>query len=434
MTKRLFQPAISFVTNKWRPGKLARDTVVMSIGTGLRAVAQIIVFLIIARILGVEGYGALVAVLSVAGALSGLCGLGAHILLVRDVARDPGSFPRSWGLALAALGLGTPIVFLIYFVISWTVLPPSIPFTVVLLLGASELILWPLANLAVFAYQGHERMGRASHMMLAPVVFRLGSALAILLIVRWSLVNPLVAWTVLYGIAGFLAVLYAHRCVLRDIGKPMFPTRRELLSYVRESMSFSFSAVAERLYIDADKVMLARLASLGSAGAYSAGYRFVDLAFLPLYALLNVAAPRFFRAGQNSTRHVLNYALSISLAPMAYAFAIGIILYLSASLLPELLGNDYTDAVGVVQWLAWLPIITLPRLFLHYALATSGHQKTGALCVIMGAVVNIALNAVWIPIWGWRGAAAATYVAEVSMGLVMFGVVLHSGSGKLLAN
>ncbi|MGH8547921.1 MAG: oligosaccharide flippase family protein [Methylococcales bacterium] len=432
MTNRLFQAVASISTNHWRPGKLARDTIVMSLGTGLRAVVQAAVFLIIARILGVEGYGAFVAVLSTASALSGLCGLGAHVLLVRDVARDPRSFPASWGLAVAALSSSIPIVFLLYLAISCAVLPQSIPFTVVLLLGASELILWPLANVAVFAYQGHERMGRASRMMLAPVVPRLGSALAFLLFAQWPLVEPLITWAALYTFAGFVAVWYVHHCVIRDIGKAVFPDRHQLLSYVQESVPFSFWAVAEKLYIDADKVMLARLASLGTAGVYSASYRLVDLTFLPLYALLNVAVPRFFRAGQNGVQTALNYALGISLAPLAYAFAVGVFLYFAAPLLPELLGGDYADTVSVARWLAWLPLITLPRLFLQYALATSDQQRTGALCIIMGAVVNIGLNITWIPGWGWRGAAAATYAAELLMSLVMFGAVLSSRPRPLL--
>lgn len=416
----------------WKPGKLARDTGVMTFGSGLRAVTQAMVFLIVARVIGVDGYGAFVAVLAIASALSGLCGLGAHVLLVRDVAWDPGSFSRSWGYALAALRWGIPIVFLLYLAISQAVLPGNIPFVAVILIGIAELILWPLANVAVFAYQGHERMGRASRMMLPPVVARFASALVFLLVSRWFTNEPLLLWSFFYALAGVAAVLYVHRFVIRDLGRPVFPTRRQLLDYVRESIPFSFWAMAERLYVDADKAMLARLASLGAAGIYSAGYRVVDLVFLPLYAMLNVAVPKFFRAGRNGVHGAVNYVLRISLAPLAYAFAAGLLVYIFAPLLPVLLGEDYLGAVTAVRWLAWLPIITLPRLFLQYALATSGQQRTGAACVILGAIINVGLNVMWIPVWGWRGAAAATYVSEVVMSLVMFGLAFSRRNQWLL--
>lgn len=40
---------------KYRPGKLARDTLVLSVGFGLRAAAQAGLFLIIARLFDSEG-------------------------------------------------------------------------------------------------------------------------------------------------------------------------------------------------------------------------------------------------------------------------------------------------------------------------------------------------------------------------------------------
>jgi O-antigen/teichoic acid export membrane protein len=407
----------------WKPGKLARNMVVMSFGFGLRAVAQAIVFLVIARILGVEGYGAFVAVLAIASALSGLCGLGAHVLLVRDVACSAESFSRSWGFTLAALGWGIPVVFLFYLAISQAVIPDSIPFTVIICIGIGELILWPLANATVFAYQGYEHMGRASRMMLAPVVARLVSALFFLLVSKWLTVDPLLSWSFLYALSGLITVLYVHRCVIYDLGRPVFPAKRQLLKYVQESIPFSFWAIAEKLYVDVDKVMLARLVTLETAGIYSAAYRFVDMAFLPLYSLLNVAAPRFFRAGQTGISNAMAYSVRIFIAPFLYGIFVGVILFYGAPLLPYLTGEDYTEVIHVTRWLAWLPVMTLPRIITQYALATSGFQRIGAAIIFSGAVMNVILNCWWIPMWGWRGAAAATYAAEVLMSLLMFGVV-----------
>ena len=407
----------------WKPGKLARDTIVMCVGTGLRAFAQAIVFLIIARVLGVNGYGMFVAVLAIAGALSGLCGLGAHVLLVRDVACNPDNFPRSWGLTLGALRWGIPVVFLFYVAIALTVLPASIPITVIICLGIGELILWPLANVTIFAYQGYERMGRSSRMMLAPVVARLMGALVFVVVSKESLTEPLLLWSLFYALSGLVAVLYSHICVIRDLDRPIFPAKHQLSKYVKESLPFAFWAIAEKLYIDVDKVMLARMTTFDITGAYSAGYRFVDMAFLPLYALLNVSAPRFFRAGQAGIRSAIAYSIRLSVAPLIYSLFVGVVLFYVASLLPYLLGKEYTEVIHVSRWLAWLPVISLPRLLMQYALATSGMQRNGAVIIFSGAVVNVALNFLWISTWGWRGSVAATYVTEVLMSLLMFGLI-----------
>jgi len=395
----------------------------MCVGTGLRAFAQAIVFLVIARVLGVNGYGMFVAVLAIAGAFSGLCGLGAHVLLVRDVACNPENFPRSWGLTLGALRWSIPVVFLLYLAIALTILPASIPITVIICLGIGELILWPLANVTIFAYQGYERMGRSSRMMLAPVLARLMGALIFVVVSTWSLTEPLLLWSVFYALSGLVAVLYSHICVIRDLGRPIFPAKHQLLKYVKESLPFAFWAISEKLYIDVDKVMLARMTTFDITGAYSAGYRFVDMAFLPMYALLNASSPRFFRAGKTGISSVIAYSNRIFLVPFIYGLLIGVVLFYTAPLLPYLIGDGYSEVVYITRWLAWLPVATFPRLIMQNIIGTTGLQRIGAVIIFSGAMVNIGLNVWWIPAFGWRGSAAATYTAEVIMSLFMFGLI-----------
>ncbi|WP_306549549.1 oligosaccharide flippase family protein [Desulfobulbus sp.] len=404
----------------WKPGKLARNTVIMAFGMGVRAVAQAVIVVITARILGVEGFGSFVAVLSIAGTLSGLSGLGAHVILVRDVACDPGKFRQSWGQTLMAFFWGVPVVVPLFFAMAWGFLPDSIPWTVISLIGIGELILNPLANTGTYAYQGFERIGAAAIMQLSPVLFRLLGAVMLLVIVPITASpNPLVLWSCLYTGTTFASLLFIHHRVANEIGRPIFPNILRSYAHLKESTPFSFWGIADKFYVDADKFMLARFASLSSAGVYSAGYRFVEMAFLPLHALLNAASPRFFRSAQNGILSALSYSRRICLAPLIYAISAGCVLFFAAPILPCLLGKEFEEAVNVIRWLAWLPLVTVPRLLLQYPLATNGLQRTGMLVVIAGACVNLALNFCMIPWWGWRGAVVATYLAEVLMSLLI---------------
>jgi len=399
----------------WRPGKLARDTVVLGTGMGLRALSQALVFLIVARLLDARGYGAFSTALAVAAIWSNVCGLGGHAILVRDVARDPTRFSRSWTLTLVAFGLSILPVLLLYLIsVRWFL--PQVPWALMLALGLGELVFWPLANVAIYAYQGFERMGRSARMMLTPVLARLAAALGLLLaVVREDVGDRLVLWGGLYAAASLAAAAYAHYRVARDLGQPQWPGRRELVAHIRAGVPFSLLGGAGKLYLDADKFLLARLAGLETAGLYSAGYRFVDLAFLPLHALIAAAVPRLFRAGADGTAHSLRAALPLFGPALAYAAAAGLGVFLAASLIPRLLGDSYEGAVPVVQWLAWLPLVTFPRLLMQSALATSDRQTMGMMIVSLGALANIGLNLWWIPLWGWRGAIAATYAAELVM-------------------
>lgn len=406
----------------WKPGKLAGGTLTVVIGMGLRSLSQALVFLIVARSLGADGFGSFTAVLATAGAFSYFSGLGANILLVRDTARDSNLFQKSWGYTLIAYCLGAPISLLSYVITAWLVLPNSISWTAILVLGFSEIALIPLAGFGVFAYQGHERMSKVSWMQLTPTLTRLGGAVILLAFQRIHATSDLlVLWSWLYFCCALVATVYALRCIKKDLGAPVFfANRGDLLQYVKNSLPFSFSGIAEKFYADADKIMLVRMTSVETAGLYSAGYRFVDLAYIPLQALMSTAAPRYFRSGHSGVAGAVKFSLKIWPLPLLYGIAIGCLIFWCAPALSFLLGPAYNEAISVARWLAWLPLMAAPRMLLHYPLATSGLQHAGMKSLLIGATTNIGLNFILIPLWNWRGAVAATYAAELLMIVIMF--------------
>jgi len=393
----------------------------MTLGMGLRTVLQVGVFIIVTRVLSVTDYGAYNAVLAIALALGGFCGFGTQALIVRDVSRNPDHFSIAWGLALTAIAISIPILFAIYIALAYLVLPGDISWPVIVLLGIAELCFAPISFAAITAYQGHERIGRSSRLVLVPVIPRLVGALLLIPITE---VLPaelhLTVWAMLYMIAALLACLYGCWLVRKDLGAATRPGFSELWRGLWTGLPFAFGGVALRLYADIDKTMLAYFTTLPIVGAYSAGYRLMDMATLPVNALLAAAMPRFFRTGQKKLRHVLADGYRILPLPLVYVFLAGIALYLGAGLLPYILGYHYVTSIPTLRWLAWIPLISLPRLFLQNLLIGGNRQQEVVTILIVGAIFNIGLNIVIIPLWGWLGAVAATYIAEIIMALMMF--------------
>ncbi len=390
----------------------------MTVGMGLRTAAQAGVFLVIARVLGVQAYGAYAAVLAVAGTLGTFSGFGVPMLMLRDVARDPASFPVAWGRTLAAIGVSIPTLAGIYGVLAWAILPTGLSWFAVGLIGFAELAFGPLALAGVNAYQGHERIGRAGRLVLVPILVRLLAALALLPLALYIPASMrLVAWSTLYAVAALFAAVYAVWLVYRDFGPPIRPEARELRASLGEGVTFAFGGAALKLYMDIDKTMLARLSTLEAAGAYSAAYRVVDMALLPVNALLAATLPRFFRAGESDVGASLRYGWRILPLPLLYTVSIAAALYVGAQWLPLLLGASYQLAVNALQWLCWLPLIGLARLLLQLLLTSADRQREVAAVLGLGAALNIVLNLGLIPLWSWRGAVLSTYAAEVVMAL-----------------
>ena len=406
---------------KWKFGKLAKDTSILTLGMGLRAFSQGLVFIIIARSMGSDGYGGFVSLIAITGTLSGLVGFGSHVLLTRDTALDPQKFNQAWGNTLFSLAISIPIIFIVYLILAFFILPNEISWMPILFIGIADLIFWPLSNVCVSAYQGFERIGRVSRMIIVPVVMRLLVAFIFLfLLINENIQQSmLLTWTSLYLIAAIMAVGYTQWIVYKDLGKPLF-SNHYWFSQIKESMPFALWASSDKLYIDADKVMLARMTSLDATGVYSAAYRLVDIFLLPIQSLIGAATPHFFQEGKKGIYYALIYSIKLINIPFIYSLSIGFIIYLSAEFIPFILGGSFNESIEAIRYLAWIPIIILPKILLQSILASSGFQKKGMQIVLTGAVINIVSNLLLIPIMGWKGAAIATYIAEINISLIMF--------------
>jgi len=394
----------------------------MTAGFGLRTLGQAVVFLVVARVLGVEAYGAYSAVLALAMTLGGFTGLGASVIMLRDTARDPGVFAESWGRTLAAWLLTAPVLFAVYLLLTWLILPEGTGWVAVVCMGAAEILLAPLTLGAAQAYQGHERMGRAARIVLVPIMPRLAAAAILPLILFIAPSARLSVWTVLYLLATAIATIYTLGLLHRDFGLRMAFHWRGLAPFLHEGGPFAVGGAAQKVYVDIDKIMLARLTTLEITGAYSVAYRVVDMANVPLMSFFAAAAPRFFRAGGEGARGAARYAWQMLPLPLLYALAVSVSLYLLAGLLPWLLGPGFAPAVEVLRWLAWLPLLTTPRRFMQMALNACGRQRMTVGLIAIGATLNLGFNLWLIPLWGWPGAAAATYAAE----LIIFSTLLYA--------
>ena len=134
----------------------------MLLAQGLRLGLQAIYFVIVARSLGAEQYGAFVSVVALVGILTPFAGLGTGNLLIKNVSRDRSSFDPCWGNALfmifvTGLGLITFVFFL-----QPLLLPETVSIWVFLFVAVADLILTRIIDTAAKAFQAVEQLSRTS--------------------------------------------------------------------------------------------------------------------------------------------------------------------------------------------------------------------------------------------------------------------------------
>ena len=201
----------------------------------------------------------------------------------------------------------------------------------ILLIVASDLVVYRFVDVACLAFQSVERLGWTANLNVFASLMRLAGIAAVLLAagrrwspgrsriwrprrcVRWS---PFIAWSP--GWLGRHSAAWAASA--RDL---------------REGFYFSTSLSAQTIYNDVDKTMLARLATLDAAGIYAAAYRLIDIAFLPIRALLAAAYPSFFRHGEDGIAGSLGFARRLMPKPLMYSAVVAVGMTLAAPLVPH---------------------------------------------------------------------------------------------------
>lgn len=405
--------------DRLRFGTLARNSGWMFLGFGLRIVVQAGYFVFIARALGPHEYGEFVGVTALISIIAPFVSLGAGNLLIKNVSRNKKVFSEYWGNALIMSIVSGVILFALVLSVVRFILPHSIPWTLIALICCSDLLMLKCTEIAAQGFQAADDLRYTAQLSLLPYVLRLICA-AILFFV-WHRTTAL-RWGWFYLASTFVSSLVALVVTSRKLGAPrvaMGRVRRELL----EGFYFGASLSAQTIYNDIDKTMLARLSTLDATGIYAAAYRIIDVAFAPVRSVLYATYTNFFREGQRGLASTYAYARRVLPKMIAYSGAVFVALFVTAPILPRVLGSEYSGAVEALRWLALLPLFKSMHYFLADSLTGAGYQGTRTAMQIAVAVGNIVLNLWLIPAYSWRGAAWASLASDDMLVVLMYTAV-----------
>jgi O-antigen/teichoic acid export membrane protein len=396
---------MSFV-NRVKTSRLAIDTGHLAIGQGLRLVIQAVYFILIARILSPAKYGAFVAVVALVAILSPFSGLGTGNLFVKHIRSGKRTARVCWGNGLIAiLGSGTAF--------SCVVLAINYSFHlrfsvwVVVSVCISDLLLLRVIELAVFGFRAMDRMKEGAIQNVSTSLPRLAAIILLAFLGRPVTVE---LWAGAYLIASATGTLYAAyraHCVWGTPHFDWFCLREDVI----EGVYFSIGTSAATIYNDIDKVMLGKL-SFAAAGIYAAAYRIIDVSMTPVRSLANAAYPHFFRRGIDGMASAHSYATTQIKRACLYSTALFAMLWLSAPLLPLVLGAKYAETTFALRWLALLPLLRSVHLFLGDSLSGAGFQGLRSAIQVGIAVVNVILNLLILPKYGWLGAAWTSLASD----------------------
>lgn len=392
-----------------------------------RIVCQAIVLILTARLLGVDNYGVIAALVSISLVLGPWSGLGYDFLALRAVSRDPSKSSDCFWQGAKQIAITAPPMIIACVAVASVWFNEYFRAELVALILIAELLCLRLTELIAKVFQGN-----SSYRKMA--VTRLMNSVARLLVLApvaafYSQLTAL-QWGWVYCVAAVMSMIFSIAFLKICIGISA-PTPNKGRVSASDGMHFAAGVMSTRLSSEFDKSLVLGLAGTAGAGIYGAGYRLISLAVAPVISFVNVVVTSMFKLHRDTERTDLSErSLYLCGVAVAYGAAIGSLMWL---FLPDVaamvLGDDFRALSAGLLPLALLPTPIGCRLVGEQAMAALGKFRIRTTAQWSIAALAVSLNLLLIPKVGWTAAAWVLLAAETSLAICYVTAIIRARLG-----
>ncbi|MFT6248628.1 MAG: O-antigen/teichoic acid export membrane protein [Cognaticolwellia sp.] len=185
-------------------------------------------------------------------------------------------------------------------------------------------------------------------------------------------------------------------------------------SLLKDSWPLILTGLVISMYMKIDQVMIKNMLDLNAVGQYAAAVRLLEIWYFIPVVISSSLFPAIINAKETSKK--LYYSrlqrLYDLMAWVAISIAITVI-FLSDWLVHLLYGVQFSEASGVLMIQIWSVIFVFLGVASSKWFIAEGLQKYSFYRTLAGAVLNVILNFILIPLYGIYGAAIATLVSQI---------------------
>ncbi|MBQ7800874.1 MAG: flippase [Oscillospiraceae bacterium] len=390
-------------------GRMARNAFWL-IGARVYHVAvNLVVSLLMAQYLGPANYGLINYAASFTALFTSVCTLGINGILVNELIHDE----RKGVLIGSSIGLRlcSSLCSVITIVALAYALNPDEPTTVwVVLIYSTTLIFQSFDSINCWYQANLESKVTAKISAVGYTVVALYKIWLLLTRknVCWFAASHVVEYAL---VAALLLIAYRRHAGREQKLRFSLDAGRKLLS---KSYHFILSGMMVAVYGQMDRVMLKAMIDETSVGYYSAAVSVTSMWTFILSAIIDSAKPVILEKHSRDPQAFERYLVRLygAVLYISFAAAAGISL-LAKPIIFLLYGGAYLEARGALCILCWETAFAYLGVARSVWMVPNGKQKYEKYIAGSGAVCNLILNAVMIPLWGVNGAALATLATQI---------------------
>lgn len=223
----------------------------------------------------------------------------------------------------------------------------------------------------------------------------------------------LLALVGVYVLLRYITCIFYLLYLFRYLGVHKFQINLDFCkNIIRLARTFALITFFVTIYWKADIIMLSKLKGVQEVGVYSAAYRFFGLIAMAISNFVLALFPvisEFFQSDKNAFEKICK--ITVKYFIMLALPGVILLIFYADKLILLIYGENFNSAIPVLKILA-IAIIPygISEIFAHMLIASS-KQKIDLLINGFGMIVNITLNFILIPYFGYLGAAFGTLIS-----------------------
>lgn len=387
--------------------RIAANAAWVIICKGIQAVLGLAVTMLSARFYGPTDYGVISYAASLTLFVTPIAQLGFTSTLVGECVANPSDEGEIFGTAIVSSFISSGLCVLGIWMFT-SITQPDEPITIIVCTLYSLSLLAQSVELVQYWFQAKLLSKYIAALTL--IAYTLTSAYQIVVLLTGK---NLKLYAVSKGIEYALIAIGLLAVYKRLNGGRLSVSLKRSISLFKRSGFYMLSGLMVMLLGQTDRIMIVNMLGEKEVGLYSAAVVCANLTEFVFLAIIDSFRPVVLSAQQCAkqeyeTQIARLYAIVIYLALLQSIF----IAILAKPIVWIMYGSAYDGSVGILRLLVWYTAfshIGSARMVWIYA---EGRQRLLCLMNFWGAMVNIGLNWILIPVWGASGAAFASLVTQ----------------------
>ena len=380
----------------------------------VQALLGLLITMFSARYLGPSGYGVINYAASIVAFFVPVMQLGLNATLVREILDYPDKEGETLGTALI-MNFTSGIACIIGTVTFSYFANAGETVTIIVCALYSLLLIFQALEMIQFWFQAKLMSKYTSIVML--ISYAIVSVYKIILLITESHIY----WFAISQAVDFFIIALSLLVIYKKVG-----TQRLSFSFKRARDMFSrskhyiLSGMMVTVFAETDKIMLKMMLGESAVGYYSAAATCTAMTTFVFVAIIDSSRPSILE-GKNESQEIFENRLKLLYSIIIFlALAQSVFITIFAKPIVSILyGAQYAPTVNILRILVWYTTFSYIGSVKDIWILAKDKESLLWIINLAGAITNIVLNAILIPILGANGAAIASLVTQFITNVVI---------------